>query len=108
MDDTLLFAKYSKGYKAGSHQHRLCSRHLGRLEKVDVYEAGWKQEWGDTAFTTNSALFHYNYKDMQASVTQVIIDPASGLERNVGVLANIRKQPAPASNSKPAGARSTR
>jgi iron complex outermembrane recepter protein len=97
--DTLLFAKYSKGYKAGAVNTGFAPDQVlatpndadvyANSEKADVYEAGWKQDWVDLNLTTNTALFYYNYKDMQASVTQVLIDPISGLERNVGVLANI-------------------
>ena len=67
MDDTLLFGKYSRGYKAGGFNN------LGFVlnpytdsEFVDSYEGGWKQTWADIGLTTNAAVFLYKYTDAQA------------------------------------------
>lgn len=71
-DDTLAFAKYSRGYKAGGFNN------LGfglnpytESEFVDSYEAGWKQEWADFGLTTNAAVFLYTYTDAQAPLSVV-------------------------------------
>lgn len=89
LDDTLLFAKYSKGYKAGAVNTGFALDPFADAERVDVYEGGWKQEWVDWGLTTNAALFFYNYTDMQATVTRVLNQGVAGQERTVGELANI-------------------
>ena len=70
--DTLLFAKYSRGYKAGGFNNL----GFGALpytdpEFVDSYEGGWKQEFRDIGVTLNSSLFYYKYHDMQAPLTVI-------------------------------------
>jgi iron complex outermembrane recepter protein len=70
--DTLVFGKYSRGYKAGGFNNL----GFGALpytdsEFVDAYEAGWKQQWADIGLTTNAALFYYNYTDAQAPLAQI-------------------------------------
>jgi iron complex outermembrane receptor protein len=89
--DTLLFGKYSRGYKAGAINTAFSPDlyAISREEIVDVYEAGWKQEWFDGALTTNVAAFRYDYTDMQAAIGVVLNQGVVGAERTVGVLVNI-------------------
>jgi iron complex outermembrane receptor protein len=89
--DTLLFGKYSRGYKAGAINTAFSPDKyaISREELVDVYEAGWKQTWMDGALTTNVAAFRYNYADMQAAIGVVLNQGVVGAERTVGVLVNI-------------------
>jgi len=89
LDDTLLFLKYSKGYKAGAVNTGFAVDTNADAERVDVYEGGWKQEWDNLGLTTNAAVFYYNYTDMQATVTRVLNQGIAGQERTVGELANI-------------------
>jgi iron complex outermembrane receptor protein len=89
MDDMLLFLKYSKGYKAGAINTGFSPSMYADAEKVYVTEGGWKQEWKAYDLTTNLAVFHYQYEDMQAAVTQVLNQGVAGQERNVAVLTNI-------------------
>ncbi|HEX5006746.1 MAG TPA: TonB-dependent receptor [Hyphomonadaceae bacterium] len=71
-DDTLVFGKYSRGYKAGGFNNLgFAANPYTDSEFVDAYEAGWKQEWIDWGLTTNAALFYYNYTDAQAPLTVV-------------------------------------
>ena len=89
IDDTLLFFKYSKGYKAGAVNTGFAVDTSADAEKVNVYEGGWKQTWADWDLTTNLAAFYYQYSDMQAIVTRVLNQGVAGQERTVGELANI-------------------
>lgn len=71
-DDTLIFGKYSRGYKAGGFNNLgFGAEPYTDPEFVDAYEGGWKQTWMDGALTTNAALFYYSYKDMQAPLTVI-------------------------------------
>ncbi len=71
-EDTLLFAKYSRGYKAGGFNNLgFGAAPYTDPEFVDAYEGGWKQTWADWGLTTNAAVFFYTYKDMQAPLTVI-------------------------------------
>jgi iron complex outermembrane recepter protein len=71
-DDTLTFAKYSRGYKAGGFNNLgFVLNPYTDAEFVDSYEAGWKQAWADYGLTTNAAVFLYSYTDSQAPLTIV-------------------------------------
>ena len=77
-DDTLLFGKYSRGYKAGGFNNLgFAALPYTKPEYVDSYEAGWKQEWSSIGLTTNASLFLYNYTDAQAPLTVVVTDPTT-------------------------------
>ncbi len=89
-DDTLVFGKYSRGYKAGGFNN------LGfglnpytDSEFVDSYEAGWKQEWADFGLTTNAAVFYYLYTDAQAPLTVVNINPTTLAQTNSTEFVNV-------------------
>jgi iron complex outermembrane receptor protein len=77
-NDTLVFAKYSRGYKSGGF-NATSMNPFPRTKKeiVDAYEAGWKQEWDGLNLTTNSALFYYDYKDAQVPLTVVSGTPGA-------------------------------
>ena len=78
LDDTLLFGKYSRGYKAGGFNNLgFALNPYTDSEFVDSYEAGWKQEWADFGLTTNAAVFYYLYSDAQAPLTVVNVDPTT-------------------------------
>jgi iron complex outermembrane recepter protein len=81
LNDTLLFAKYSRGYKSGGFNNLgFNALPYTDPEFVDSYEGGWKQDWNDWNLTTNSALFFYNYTDVQAPLTVVVTDPTTGIQ----------------------------
>jgi iron complex outermembrane receptor protein len=78
LDDTLLFGKYSRGYKAGGFNNLgFALNPYTDSEFVDSYEAGWKQEWADFGLTTNAAVFYYLYTDAQAPLTVVNVNPTT-------------------------------
>ncbi len=67
MDDVLLYASYSEGYKAGGFNS------AGEIlapafepEQVTNYEVGMKSTWLDNTLRLNAALFTYEYDDLQA------------------------------------------
>jgi iron complex outermembrane receptor protein len=71
-DDTLMFAKYSRGYKAGGFNNLgFAASPYTDPEFVDSYEGGWKQEWEGLNLTTNASVFLYTYTDAQAPLSVV-------------------------------------
>ena len=78
MEDTLVFGKYSRGYKAGGFNNLgFALNPYTDPEFVDSYEAGWKQTWADWGLTTNAALFLYKYTDAQAPLGVVTTNPTT-------------------------------
>ncbi len=76
--DTLMFGKYSRGYKAGGFNNLgFALNPYTDAEFVDSYEAGWKQTWADWGLTTNAALFYYKYTDAQAPLGVITTNPTT-------------------------------
>lgn len=68
-DDTMVFAKYSRGYKTGGFNATdMAPLPRTNEETVDAYELGWKQEVPEWGLTANFAAFLYDYKDVQIPV----------------------------------------
>jgi len=73
-EDLLLYGSFSRGFKQGGFN----GRPLANADEVtqyapetlDTYEAGVKAQWLDGALTTNLALFHSIYNDIQLTVNQ--------------------------------------
>ncbi|HEV7689578.1 MAG TPA: TonB-dependent receptor [Hyphomonadaceae bacterium] len=81
LDDTLLFAKYSRGYKAGGFNNLgFALNPYTDPEFVDSYEGGWKQTWDSLNLTTNAAAFFYVYTDAQAPLGVITTNPTTGLQ----------------------------
>lgn len=59
----LLYASYSRGYKAGGFN--ASSTESYDPEYVDALEAGLKSQWFDDRVQLNLAAFYYQYKDKQ-------------------------------------------
>jgi iron complex outermembrane receptor protein len=73
-EDTMLYGKYSKGYKAGGFNIGIFTV-LSYFpttdnEMVDSFEIGLKKNFGST-LQTNMALFHYMYDNLQIPITRV-------------------------------------
>jgi iron complex outermembrane receptor protein len=67
-DDTLVYASYARGYKAGGFTlGDAVIRNVTRPESLDAYEVGAKRELGDVSLDAN--LFFYNYSDIQVPIT---------------------------------------
>ncbi len=69
-NDTLGYAKYSRGYKTGGFNATSMAA-LPRTdeETVDSYELGLKEEFREIDLTTNVSLFYYDYQGVQTPVT---------------------------------------
>jgi iron complex outermembrane receptor protein len=66
-DDVMLYASYSEGYKAGGFNS------AGEIfappfdpEEVTNYEVGMKSSWLDNTLRVNTAIFSYDYDNLQA------------------------------------------
>ncbi len=67
--DTLVYARYSRGYKAfGLSAGGGLANPEAAPEHVDSYEVGIKKDFGHT-LQVNAAVFYYNYTDLQAPVS---------------------------------------
>lgn len=66
--DTLLYAKFSQGYRSGGingDAPSLDAINNYDPETLDSYEIGLKKEWLDRMLTTNLSAFHYKFTDIQ-------------------------------------------
>ncbi|MEO8115951.1 MAG: TonB-dependent receptor, partial [Phenylobacterium sp.] len=72
-EDTMAYAKYSRGYKAGGFNSGIFTV-LNPIpwtdkEGVDSFEVGLKKNFGPT-LQTNIAIFYYAYQDMQIPISR--------------------------------------
>jgi outer membrane receptor protein involved in Fe transport len=71
-DQTLIYASYSSGYKAGGFNPGV-EANLGTLsqtylpESVDAYEIGTKNQLLGNTLQANGDIWYYNYNDLQVS-----------------------------------------
>lgn len=71
ISDMLLFAKYSKGYKAGGfNSGRISADPTVEEESIDAYELGLKSTLADS-LRLNVAAYYYDYQDFQDSLSVV-------------------------------------
>ncbi len=69
--DTLAYAKYTRGYKAGgfnSGTTTLAPNVTTEEETIDAYEVGLKKTFGGT-FQANASAYYYDYQDIQIPIT---------------------------------------
>lgn len=65
-DDTLIYAKYTRGYKAGGfNAGSIAADPSTDPEFVNAYEIGLKRNWG-RVFQMNASVFYYDYLNAQA------------------------------------------
>ena len=86
-DDQMIFARYSRGYKAGGFQTDVISPPFNPAadfgfdpENVDNYELGYKSFWFNRRLELNLAAFHMDWSDKQEQVftgVSFIIDNAA-------------------------------
>ena len=88
--DTLVYAKYSRGYKAGGfNSGTLAGLPETDSEHVDAYEIGAKKDWG-TTLRTNVSAFWYDYQDAQVPVsTQPTAGPLTTIFYNIPKIRNM-------------------
>ena len=68
LDSVLLYAKTSRGFRAGGTNQRSNPALPYAPEIVTDYEIGAKSDWFDRRLRVNLAVYHSNYKDIQRSV----------------------------------------
>jgi iron complex outermembrane receptor protein len=69
--DTLVYAKYSRGYKSGGFLlGTLAPQPEAKQEGVNAYEVGLKETLGGH-FMLNSSLFYNDYKNLQLNLQQL-------------------------------------
>ncbi len=69
-EDKLVYASYSRGYKAGGFNNSIsttASLVSFDAETLDNYELGFKSTWMDSTLRVNMALFYMEYNDKQES-----------------------------------------
>ncbi len=77
---TLVYGKYSRGYKSGGYNIGIFTvlsfQPYTDAEHVDSYEVGFKKTFFHTV-TTDIAAFYYNYQNLQVPIT--VVGTAGGL-----------------------------
>jgi iron complex outermembrane receptor protein len=77
--DTLFYAKYARGYKSGGYNIGIFTvlsfSPWTDAEHVDSFEIGMKKTFGHM-LTTNLALFHYAYNNLQIPIS--VVNSGSG------------------------------
>jgi iron complex outermembrane receptor protein len=89
---TMMYARYSRGYKAGGFRIGIDTV-LGAKpntdpEHADAFEIGLKKDFGRT-FQANFAIFHYGYENAQIPIT--VAATAGGLAQAQSIFFNIPK-----------------
>ena len=78
-DSSLLYASYSRGYRAGTFNGLAYGTanqvYFVPPETVNAYEVGFKTRWFDERLQVNGAVFFYDYKGQQG---QVVDNTATG------------------------------
>lgn len=77
--DVLLYGRVSQGFKSGGFNGR--ANNPGEQQPYDPetvvsYEIGAKTEWFDRRMRANLAIFHNDYQDFQARVSDCVPNPA--------------------------------
>ncbi|MDO8377819.1 TonB-dependent receptor [Phenylobacterium sp.] len=82
--NTLAYAKYSRGYKAGGfNSGTITAFPETDSEHVNAYELGLKKDWSG-ALQTNVSAFYYDYQDAQVPVsTQPPVGPSTSIFYNI-------------------------
>jgi iron complex outermembrane receptor protein len=69
-ENALAYASYSRGYKSGGvtgfYVTDLGAMAPYKPEFINAYEMGFKSSWANNTLRFNGALFHYDYRDLQA------------------------------------------
>ena len=79
-EDTLAYAKYSRGYKAGGfNTGTILPYPETDAEHIDAFELGVKRDWSPR-LQTNVSMFYYDYQDAQVPVSY---QPAVGPQQSI-------------------------
>jgi iron complex outermembrane receptor protein len=84
-DDVLLYANYSRGYRAPSFNGQAffdpSEASVANAETVDAFELGWKTQFAGRSVTFNGAAFYYRYSNQQF----INVDPATAAQTLVNI-----------------------
>ena len=72
--DSLYYAKYTRGYKAGGFNAGATTLPLSVTtdeETIDAYEVGMKKTFAEQNLQVNASLFYYDYQNLQAPLSVV-------------------------------------
>jgi len=77
-DDLMVYGRVAKGFKSGGFNGR--ANNPGEEtpydpETVVSYELGLKSQWFDNRLRANLAVFHNDYTDFQARISQCVVQP---------------------------------
>ncbi|MEO8114085.1 MAG: TonB-dependent receptor, partial [Phenylobacterium sp.] len=90
--DTMAYARYSRGYKAGGFNTGITALIVADPytgpEHANAYEVGLKKTFGRT-LQANMAVFYYNYTNYQAPVT--IVPTSGALATTQSIFLNVPK-----------------
>ncbi len=80
--DMLIYGRVAQGFKSGGFNGR--ANNPGEEapydpETVNSYEIGLKSDWMDGRLRANIAAFYNDYRDFQARVSGIVIDPVTML-----------------------------
>lgn len=71
-DDVMLYASYSRGYRAGTFNGLAYGSsnqvYFVKPEGVDAYEMGFKTRFADNRLQINGSFYYYDYKGQQGQV----------------------------------------
>jgi len=68
-DDTMIYGSYNRGFRSGTFNTVEPGPAIDP-EKIDSFEAGIKTELLDNRLRLNSAVFYYEYTDMQVTISR--------------------------------------
>ena len=73
-DDSMVYALYSNGYRAGGFNGRVDSVETAATpydpETVDNFELGYRSEWAGRTLIFNATAFYMDYQDKQEEIQQ--------------------------------------
>ena len=73
-DDSMIYALYSNGYRAGGFNGRVDAVETATLpydpETVDNFELGYRSEWANRSVIFNATAFYMDYQDKQEEIQQ--------------------------------------
>ncbi|HEX2815161.1 MAG TPA: TonB-dependent receptor, partial [Phenylobacterium sp.] len=91
--NTMMYARYSRGYKAGGFNVGISTTEGASPstgpEHANNYEVGLKKDMFDHTLQTNLAIFYLDYQDFQAPVTVPAV--SGGVAQSQGVFLNVPK-----------------
>lgn len=84
VDDTLLYAKFARGYKSGgvNYPHTLGAANEIQPEVLDMYELGLKTAFADRAVKLTLSGYYYDYSDLQVTRAAAGVNPPVVITQN--------------------------